>query len=52
MKIVRLIKMCLSEIYSRSHMVKNVPDAFPIQNGLNQGDGYCHCFSILFYNVE
>jgi hypothetical protein len=32
-KLVRLIKMCLNEIYS-----KYLSDKFPIQNGLKQGD--------------
>jgi hypothetical protein len=33
MKLVRLIKMCLNETYSK-HLSNN----FPIQNGLEQGD--------------
>jgi hypothetical protein len=37
-KQVRLIKMCLNETYSKVHIGKNLSDAFPIQNGLNQGD--------------
>jgi len=35
MKLVRLIKMCLNKTYSKVHVSKN---AFPIQNGLKQGD--------------
>jgi len=38
MKLVRLIKMCLNETYSKFHIGKNLSDAFPIQNGLKQGD--------------
>jgi len=38
MKIVRLIKMCLNETYSKVLTGKNLSDAFPIQNGLKQGD--------------
>ena len=34
-KLVRLIKMSLTETYSRG---KNVSDRFPIRNGLKQGD--------------
>jgi hypothetical protein len=38
MKQVRLIKMCLSETYSKVHIGKHVSDTFPIQNGLKQGN--------------
>jgi sorting nexin-29 len=37
-KIVRLIKMCLSETYSRVRVGKHLSDTFPIKNGLKQGD--------------
>ena len=37
-KLVRLIKMCLSETYSRVRVGKNLSDRFPIRNGLKQGD--------------
>ena len=37
-KLVRLIKMSLTETYSRVRVGKNVPDRFPIKNGLKQGD--------------
>jgi len=37
-KLVRLIKMSLTEIYSRVWVGKNVSDRFPIRNGLKQGD--------------
>jgi hypothetical protein len=37
MKLVRLIKMCLNETYSKFHIGKHVSDSFPIQNGLKQG---------------
>jgi hypothetical protein len=33
MKLVRLVKMCLNEMY------RQLSDNFPIQNGLKQGDG-------------
>ena len=36
--LVRLIKMCLTETYSRVRVVKNLSDMFPIRNGLKQGD--------------
>ena len=38
MKLVRLIRMCLTETYSRVRVGKNLSDMFPIRNGLKQGD--------------
>jgi len=38
MKLVRLIKMCLTETYSRVWVGKNLYDMFPIRKGLKQGD--------------
>jgi hypothetical protein len=37
-KLVRLIKMCLTETYSRVRVGKTLSDVFPIRNGLKQGD--------------
>jgi hypothetical protein len=37
MKLVRLIKTCLNEIYSKIHIGKQLSDSCPIQKGLNQG---------------
>jgi sorting nexin-29 len=37
-KLVRLIKMCLNETYSKVRVGKLLSDTFPIQNGLKQGD--------------
>ena len=37
-KLVRLVKMCLTETYSRVRVGKNMSDMFPIRNGLKQGD--------------
>jgi hypothetical protein len=34
MKLVRLIKLCLTETYSRVRVGKNLSDMFPIRNGL------------------
>jgi hypothetical protein len=45
-KLVRLIKVCLKEIYSKVLIGKNLPDAFPIQNGPKQGDALW----LLLYN--
>ena len=46
MKLVRLIKMCLTEMYIRVWVGKNVSDRFPIRNGLKKGDA----LSPLFFN--
>ena len=37
-KLVRLIKMCLNEPYSRVRVCKHLSDVFPIGNGLKEGD--------------
>jgi hypothetical protein len=37
-KLVRLIKLCLTETYSTVRVGKNLSDRLPIKNGLNQGD--------------
>jgi len=37
-KLVRLIKMHLTEIFSIVQVGKNLSDMFPIRNGLKQGD--------------
>ena len=36
MKLVQLIKMCLTEMYSRVRVGKHLSDMFPIRNGLKQ----------------
>jgi hypothetical protein len=38
MKLVRLIKMCLNETYSKVRIGKHLSDSFPIQNCLKQGN--------------
>jgi len=38
MKLLKLIKMCLTETYSRIRVGENLSDIFPIRNGLKQGD--------------
>jgi len=45
-KNIELIKMCLTETYSRVRVGKNLSDMFPIRNGLKQGDA----LSPLFFN--
>ena len=39
LKLVRLIKICLTETYSRVRVGNNLSGKFPIRNGLKQGDG-------------
>jgi hypothetical protein len=36
--LVRLIKMCLIETYSRVRVGKSLSEMFPIRNGLKEGD--------------
>jgi hypothetical protein len=38
MKIVKIIKMCLNETHGKIRIGKHLSGAFPIQNGLKQGD--------------
>jgi hypothetical protein len=38
MKLVRLIKICLNELYSIVRIGKQLSDNFPIQNIIKQGD--------------
>jgi hypothetical protein len=38
MRYVRLIKMCLNEMYIKVRVGKHLSDYFPIKNGLKQGD--------------
>ena len=38
MKLVRLLKMCLTETYGRGRVGKNLSHMFPIRNGWKQGD--------------
>ena len=38
-KLVSLIKMSLTETYSRVRVGKNVSERFPIRNDMKQGDG-------------
>jgi hypothetical protein len=38
MKLVRLIRMCFNETYSKVHIGKLLSERFPVHNGLKQGD--------------
>ena len=46
-KLVRLIKMCLTETYSRVRVCKNLSEMFPIRNRLKQGDALSPLLSTL-----
>ena len=37
-KLVRLVKMCFTETYSRVRVGKNLSERFPITNGLKKAD--------------
>ena len=47
MKLVRQIKMCLMETYSRVRIGKHLRDLFHIMKGLKQGDALTPLFSPL-----
>jgi hypothetical protein len=38
LKLIRLIKVCLSKTSRKVHVGKHLFDSSPIQNGLKQGD--------------
>jgi hypothetical protein len=38
MKLVKLIKLCLKETYSKVHIGKHLSDNFPMQNAVKKGD--------------
>jgi hypothetical protein len=38
MKLFRLIKMCLNDMYNKVHIGNHLSDNFPIESGLKQGD--------------
>ena len=46
LKLVRLIKICLDEIYSKVRVGKRFSDKFPIKNGVKRGDA----LSTLLFN--
>jgi hypothetical protein len=47
-KLVGLIKMCLSETYSRVCIAKTSFNKFTVQNGLKQGDFFTIAFQLCF----
>jgi len=40
MKLIRLIKMCLNETYSKGQVSKHLSDMFPVPNDLKQEDAF------------
>jgi hypothetical protein len=51
MEMVRLIEMCLNETYSRVWAGKHLPDIFPIDNGLKQGEALLQLLFNLFQSM-
>jgi hypothetical protein len=56
MKLVRLIKMCLNEVYGKVCIGKYLFDNSPTQDGLKQGDAFITidfqlCFRMCHYEV-
>ena len=47
-KLVRLIKMCLTETYSRVRVGKNFSEMFPIRNGLKRRSSIAIAFQLCF----
>jgi hypothetical protein len=50
-KLVRLIKMCLNETYSRVRIGKNLFESLPLRMALNKEMLYHHFFSTLLWNM-
>lgn len=48
MKVVGLFKVCLNGTYSYVWMSKHLPDKFPVQSGLKQGDALLPLFQFCF----
>jgi hypothetical protein len=48
MKLVKIIKMCSYETYSKVRVGKYLSDEFSIQNGLKQGDALSLAFQLYF----
>jgi hypothetical protein len=48
MKLVRIVKMCLNETYSKVCLGKNLSDSFPIQSDLNKEMLTVTAFQICF----
>jgi hypothetical protein len=42
-----VIKMCLNYTHNKFHIGEHMSEAFPVQNGLKQGDMYHPYFSVL-----
>jgi hypothetical protein len=48
MKLVRFIKMCLNETYSKVHIGKHLFEIVPIQNGLKRRCSITTAFQLYF----
>jgi hypothetical protein len=51
MKLLRLIKTYLFEIYSKIRIGKNLSENFLIRNDLKEGEALRHCFLTLLSNM-
>jgi hypothetical protein len=51
-KLVRLIRMCLNETYSKVRIGKHLSDSFPIQNGTHQFLTYADDVNLLGDNID
>jgi len=51
MKLVRLIKMCLNDTYSRVCVEKQLSELFPVKNSVKQNVVYRHCSVTLIKNT-
>jgi hypothetical protein len=51
MKLMKLIKMCLNETFSKVRIGKHLSDSFPIQNGVRQGDALCSLIFQLYFRT-
>jgi len=51
MKLVRLIKMCLTAMYSTVRVGKNLSDMFHTRNGLKQGDALRPLLSVAYPGI-
>ena len=51
MKLVRPIKIFVTETYSNVQVGKNLCHMFPIRNGLKQGDALSPCFSTMLWSM-
>jgi hypothetical protein len=47
---IRIIRICLNEMYCNAHILKHLSYNFPNKKDLKQGMTYYHCFSDFLWN--